>query len=170
MPQLSFINILFSHSEHEKIKIKIKIWLMSEWEPPVGQEKAVTCGKSKQEPLKTGFVPTEEVSIPLAGKSAHRGPWPSPPFLRTHLFHSALPKFMLCSWIHTGQLVAVSQTWFHLLTVSLQPPHPTEYVLVEWRKQKSFSKWVMWNFVYSQRDCGKHVEGPSALKRSYRLS
>lgn len=47
---------------------------MSEWEPPVGQEKAVTCGKSKQEPLKTGFVPTEEVSIPLAGKSAHRGP------------------------------------------------------------------------------------------------
>lgn len=58
---------------------------MSAREPPLrGQEHAVTYGESKQEPPKAALLPTAEISVPLAGKSAGGGPCPSPPFPCRH--------------------------------------------------------------------------------------
>lgn len=65
-----------------------------------GQEQAVRCGESKQEPSKAGLLPTAEIAVPLTGKSACRGPCPSPPFLCRQSSHHcpfSPAKLCLCS-------------------------------------------------------------------------
>lgn len=59
---------------------------------------------------------------------------------------------------------------FNSFTVAALPPRPSGPVSVESRNQKSFSKPVVRKFPGPQGDGGKGDEGPSALKRSYRLS
>lgn len=54
---------------------------------------------------------------------------------------------------------------FTSFTVSALLPRPSGPVLVASRNQKSFSKPVMRKLPCSQGDCGKDVEGPSALNR-----
>lgn len=87
--------------------------------PLQGQEQAVTCEENKQEPLKAGLLPAAEISVPLAGKSARRGPvlcllscaGNSPATAP-----AALPNAAFAPWEvgHAGELVTVSQTWVHL--------------------------------------------------------
>lgn len=118
--------------------------------PLRGQEQAVTCGESKQEPLKAGLLPTAEIFVPLAGKSAHKGPCPLPPFLcRQFSHHSPCSpaKCCLCSlgskscwWAGYCFPHLVSSLLLYLLC-------PSGPGLVESRNQKTFLKPVMRNFL-----------------------
>lgn len=58
--------------------------------PLQGQEQAVTCRESKQEPPKAGLLPTAEISVPLMGKCAHRDLCPSLSFLCRRFFYHTL--------------------------------------------------------------------------------
>lgn len=137
-----------------------------------GQEQAVTCGESKQEPSKAGLLPTAEIAVPLTGKSACRGPCPSPPFLCRQSSHHcpfSPAKLCLCSLGSRSRWLLFPRLRFTSLTVSSLPPCSSGPVLVELRILKNFLKSVVRKFPCRQGDHEKGIEGLSALKISYRL-
>lgn len=149
---------------------------VKEGTPLQGQEQAVTCGESKQEPPEAGLLPTAEISVPLTGRSARGGPCPSPPFLCRHSSHCSPfspAKCCLCS------LGSTSRWWAGCCFPDLVSP-PLLYLLcvlvhldLSWLSRETriaFQSQLMRKFPCPQGNCGKGVEGPSALTRSYRLS
>lgn len=174
MPPAAIIKVPVPHSEHGKERLSGPC---QRGNPPLrGQEHAVTCGESKQEPPKAALLPTAEISVPLTGKSAGGGPCPSPPFLCRHSsprspFSPA--KCCLCS------LGSRSRWWAGYSFPDLVSP-PLLYLLcllvhldLSWlsrETRRAFQSRLWGNFLALRGTAVRAMKDHQQLKRSYRLS